>query len=138
MLRFPALKPCYCSTISNGQDMILEWSTIVYQKLHYMEKYPLAIAREDLRKKRYKGCLKKPASACYVTIYAGQTWQQTVVASATRSSKRSTSLKKTEETQKKTRESTGKLEPPLSLHRTQLSPVNTAHVLPFLHKTCLP
>ena len=89
-------------------------------------------------KKRYKGCLKKPATACYVTIHAGQTWQQTVVASATRSSKRSTSLKKTEETQKKTRESTGKLEPPLSLHRKQLSPVNTAHVLPFLHETCLP
>ena len=85
------------------------------------------------QRKRYKGCLKKPATACYVTIYAGQTWQQTVVASATRSSKRSTSLKRLKKRKKKTRESTGKLEPPLSLHRTQLSPVNTAHVMPFLH-----
>ena len=50
---------------------------------------------------------------------------------AIRSSKWLTSLSKTEEMLKKSREAEGKLEPPLTEHRTLFSPVDNAHVPAF-------
>ena len=68
-----------------------------------------------------------PSPHVMVTTNAGQTWQRTVMPGAICSSRRLMSLKKTDETCKKTREAREKLELPQAPLRTLFSPVDTAH-----------
>ena len=60
-----------------------------------------------------------------LTLYAGQTWQRTVMPGAIPSSEWLMSVNKTEEMHKKTRDAKGKMEPCQAPHRLLLSPVDT-------------
>ena len=78
---------------------------------------------------------KSPSPHAMLTLYAGQTWQRTVMAGAILSSRWSTSLDKTDEVHKKIPEDTKrKARVASNTTPTLLSPMDTSHSSAFPEK----
>ena len=89
--------------------MFPKWKTIVYQGLSIMVDYPLATEREAPRISAKKTVSKGSSPNVMLTLYGGQTWQLIMVSDAIRLASL-TSLNKTEEMHKNTREAKGHLD----------------------------
>ena len=89
--------------------------------------------RTGAPKKRWIDCHKSPSLHVMLTVYHGQTWKLTVMPGAIRSSKRLTSMKKTEKMHKKTREAKGSSSRVICLTGHCFHTWTLPTVLPFQH-----